>query len=294
MTATLDDIIEHQRQMLAWKKQTVSAGALRAMAAAAAAPRDFATALTHRNPASPPMRVIAEVKRRSPSAGLIRPEYEGESFAPESIAGEYEQAGAAAISCLTNEAFFDGHLSFIARIKSAVSIPVLRKEFIIDPWQVIESRAAGADAILLIAECLEGDSLMELATFAASMEMGVLVEIHAAAHFERALRVVSELNSERVRALLGVNNRDLATMKVDLAHTGEIASLMTDRTVLVSESGIRTPDDIRTLQEMGVRITLVGEQLMRQRSPGFALSELLGAKPTRESTKIASEGTKHD
>jgi indole-3-glycerol phosphate synthase len=280
MTATLDDIIEHQRQTLAWKKPLVSAGALRAMAQEAAAPRDFAGALTRRNSASPEINVIAEVKRKSPSAGMIRPEYEGESFAPEFIARGYEQAGAAAISCLTNEAFFDGHLSFIARIKDAVKVPVLRKEFIIDAWQVIESRAAGADAILLIAECLEGDSLMELACFAASMDMGVLLEIHAAAHFERAMRVVTELNTERVRALLGVNNRDLSTMQVDLAHTGEIAALMPDRSVLVSESGIRTPDDIRTLKEMGVRIALVGEQLMRQPAPGMALTELLGSRPT--------------
>ena len=256
-----------------WRRQFLSIATVRSMAADQPPARSFAAALVQ---SVRPMRIIAEVKRQSPSAGLLRPEYEGESFAPESIARAYEQAGAAAISCLTDEEFFAGHVSFLARIKPEVTLPVIRKDFLIDPWQVYESRAAGADAVLLMAECLEGQMLGDMALLATSIGLDVLIEIHDAAHLERAWRAVERVNDQTPRALLGVNNRDLATMRVDLSHTGAVAPSVADRSLLVSESGIRTTDDLQRLIGMGVRIALVGEHLMKQERPGDALSELLG------------------
>lgn len=272
MSITLEQIVEHKRESMQWRKQFLTLGAVRAMASDQPPPRAFVDPLAQ---GRQPTRIIAEVKRKSPSAGLLRPEYEGESFAPESIAGAYEQAGAAAISCLTDEEFFDGHLSFIARIKQEVALPVLRKDFIIDAWQVYESRAAQADAVLLMAECLEGRMLDDLASLAVSLGLGVLLEIHDEANLARAMSVVARLNEDQPQVLLGVNNRDLATMKVDLAHTATMAPLVADRSVLVSESGIRTADDLARLRDSGVCIALVGEHLMKQPDPGAALRALL-------------------
>jgi indole-3-glycerol phosphate synthase len=272
MSITLEQIVEHKRESMQWRKQFLTLGAVRAMAADQPPPRAFVEPLAR---GLRPTRIIAEVKRKSPSAGLLRPEYEGESFAPESIAGAYEQAGAAAISCLTDEEFFAGHLSFIARIKEQVALPVLRKDFIIDAWQLYESRAAQADAVLLMAECLEGRLLDDLASLAASLGLGVLLEIHDEANLERAMRVVTRLNEDQPQALLGVNNRDLSTMKVDLGHTAALAPRVADRSMMVSESGIRTADDLARLRESGVCIALVGEHLMKQPDPGAALRLLL-------------------
>ena len=182
MSITLEQIVEHKRESMQWRRQFLSIATVRSMAADQPPARSFAAALVQ---SVRPMRIIAEVKRQSPSAGLLRPEYEGESFAPESIARAYEQAGAAAISCLTDEEFFAGHVSFLARIKPEVTLPVIRKDFLIDPWQVYESRAAGADAVLLMAECLEGQMLGDMALLATSIGLDVLIEIHDAAHLER-------------------------------------------------------------------------------------------------------------
>jgi indole-3-glycerol phosphate synthase len=273
MSITLEQIVEHKRESMQWRKQFLTLGAVRAMAADQPPPRAFVELPLARG--VKPTRIIAEVKRKSPSAGLLRPEYEGESFAPESIAGAYEQAGAAAISCLTDEEFFAGHLSFIARIKEQVALPVLRKDFIIDAWQLYESRAAQADAVLLMAECLEGRMLDDMASLAVSLGLGVLLEIHDAANLDRALGVLAKLNEDQPQALLGVNNRDLSTMKVDLGHTAALAPRVADRSVMVSESGIRTADDLAKLRDSGVCIALVGEHLMKQPDPGAALRQLL-------------------
>lgn len=236
-------------------------------------PRNFFAAVT-RHKDRFDTAVIAEVKRMSPSAGLIRPEYAGDGFEPEVIARKYHRAGAAAISCLTDERFFGGHLSYIKRIREAIPLPVLRKDFIIDPWQLWESRAAGADAVLLIAECLPEADLIDLLILAQQLQLTVLIEVH---DVENLLRVRPHVGfPHRSYALLGINNRDLTTMQVDLNHTLRLLDLVDDRSILVSESGIKTPDDLVRLQAADVRIVLVGEHLMRQDDPGKALGELLG------------------
>ena len=234
--------------------------------------RNFFAAVTRRrNPHH--TAVIAEIKRRSPSAGLIRPEYEGEGFSPEFIARRYHEAGAAAISCLTDEEFFGGSLSFIRRIKEVVPLPVLRKDFIIDPWQLWESRAYGADAVLLIAECLAEGPMVDLLILAQRLGLTVLLEVH---EMDNLLRVRPHVGFPHPSyGLLGINNRDLSSMKTDLNHTLRLADMVEDRCVLVSESGIKTPQDLKRLREVGVNIVLVGEHLMRQPDPGEALEQLL-------------------
>jgi indole-3-glycerol phosphate synthase len=235
-------------------------------------PRNFFAAVTtHAN--KDDTAVIAEVKRKSPSAGLIRAEYAGDSFRPELIARRYHESGARAISCLTDEHFFGGHLSFIRRIKEAVPLPVIRKDFLIDPWQLWESRAAGADAVLLIAECLNQSMLLDMLILAQQLQLTVLLEVHTP---ENLLRVRPHIGFPHPSyALLGINNRDLSKMEVDLGHTIRLADMVEDRGVLVSESGIRTPQDLKRLRSVGVQIVLVGEHLMRQEDPGAALQALL-------------------
>lgn len=275
MPATLREIVEHKRVEVERSKGEVSMSELEALVAQAEPPRNFFRAVT-RHPPGVHTSVIAEIKRRSPSAGLIRPEYEGEGFRPEDIARQYLDAGASAISCLTDEKFFGGHLSYIERVKQAVALPVLRKDFIIDPWQLWESRAAGADAVLLIAECLNESEMVDMLILAQQLQLTTLLEVHA---MDNLLRVRPHVGFPHPGyALLGINNRDLEAMTTDLNHTLRLVDMVEDRTILVSESGIRTPDDLARLRTHGVRIVLVGEHLMRQESPGAALKTLL--KPT--------------
>ncbi|MBL8963104.1 MAG: indole-3-glycerol phosphate synthase TrpC [Phycisphaeraceae bacterium] len=269
---TLRRIVEHKTAEVAAAKQRTPFRELEAMVAQAEPPRNFFAAVT-KHPTPDHVAVIAEIKRQSPSAGLIRPEYQGEGFAPESIAGKYAASGAAAISCLTDERFFGGHLSFIERVKSAVPIPVLRKDFIIDPWQLWESRAAGADAVLLIAECLDQSTMLDLLILAQQLQLTALLEVH---DVENLLRVRPHVGFPHPGyGLLGINNRDLATMRVDLQHTLRLVDMVEDRSILVSESGIQTPADLAKLRQAGVRIVLVGEHLMKQKDPGAALAGLL-------------------
>ncbi|GMV27181.1 MAG: indole-3-glycerol phosphate synthase [Phycisphaerae bacterium] len=269
---TLREIIDHKTVEVAAAKQRTSFSELEAMVAQAEPPRNFFAAVT-KHPAPDHTSVIAEIKRRSPSAGLIRPEYEGDAFRPEDIAGKYAAAGAAAISCLTDERFFGGHLSFIERVKAACPLPVLRKDFLIDPWQLWESRAAGADAVLLIAECLNQGTLLDMLILAQQLQLTVLLEVH---DVENLLRVRPHIGFPHAGyGLLGINNRDLSSMKVDLNHTLRLVDMVEERSILVSESGIKTPQDLRRLREVGVRIVLVGEHLMRQDDPAGALRALL-------------------
>ena len=269
--SVLSDIIDHKRREVDAARRQTDIDTLRTRASARPAPRDFHGALTDAGPAG--VRVIAEIKRMSPSAGLIRPEYADASFSPESIAARYHAGGAHAISCLTAERVFAGSLSFIDRIKDKVSLPVLRKDFVIDPWQVFESRAAGADAILLIAECLDDPSLVSLHALAQSLHMSVLVEVHDLENLARATTLVGAGTARGT--LLGVNNRDLRTMAVDLEQTIRLASRLPVRSGVVSESGIRSKADLDHLAEHGVNIVLVGESLMRERDPGDALVRLI-------------------
>lgn len=272
-SGVLAEIVENTRREVEAAKQRVPLSELELMVAQEEPPRNFFAAVTHQQRNALDVSVIAEVKRRSPSAGLIRPEYDGDSFRPEDIAKKYHAAGAAAISCLTDSKYFGGDLSFIRRIKDAVPLPVLRKDFIVDPYQLWEARAAGADAVLLIAECLHEGEMLDLMILAQQLQLTVLLEVH---DMESLLRVRPHVGfPHRSYSLLGINNRDLATMTVDINHTLRLADLTDDRSILVSESGIRTNRDLARLREQGIRIVLVGEHLMRQPEPGQALAAML-------------------
>lgn len=274
----LDEIVDSKKREVAERRALRSRGDLERASSAATEPRGFVRSLTA------PLgdlraAIIAEVKRQSPSAGWIRDEYKpradgSDAFDPGDIARRYHRAGARAISCLTDERYFGGHLSYLERVRSAVPLPVLRKDFMIDPWQILESRASGADAILLIAECLSDRSIAEMLALSIDLGMDVLVESHDLANLRRCVELTRSAPAGRV--LLGVNNRDLRIMKTDLAHTLNVASEVPDPGLLVSESGIRTGADLNRLAEGGVRIALVGEHLMAQPDPGAALSAMLG------------------
>lgn len=279
VASKLDEIVQRKRADLERAKAERPFAQLEAEVLQAEPPRNFFAAVT-RHANDDDTAVIAEVKRRSPSAGLIRPEYEGDGFDPAIIARAYEAAGARAISCLTDEPYFDGRLAYIERIKDAVGLPVLRKDFLVDPWQLWESRAAGADAVLLIAECLPEGLLVDMLILAQQLHMTVLLEVH---DMDNLLRVRPHVGFPNpTSCLLGINNRDLSTMVVDLAHTTRLVDLVDDPKVLVSESGIKTPDDLARLRQVGVRIALVGEHLMRQEDPGAALAELLSPPPSAD------------
>jgi indole-3-glycerol phosphate synthase len=225
-------------------------------------PRPFRAVLAR--PTGAPMRVIAEIKRASPSAGPIRP---GADVAE--IAREYATAGATAISVLTDKQFFDGDLAFIGVARRACSLPLLRKDFIIDPLQIAEARAAGADAVLLIAAAFPAGEvrLSDCVLVAAGLGLETLVEVHDEAELDQALAAHAPV--------IGVNHRNLRTFEIDMTLTERIAKRMPAGTVLVAESGIKTAADVRRLGNVGAHAVLVGEQLMRASSPGVALRELL-------------------
>jgi len=273
MPETLATIIAHKREEVDRAKACVSMAELEARVAQAEPPRNFFGALRRMSDAGL-TAVIAEIKRRSPSAGWIRPEYAQDEFSPEVIARAYLNGGASAISCLTDERFFGGRLEFIQRIKDVVPLPVLRKDFIIDPWQLWEARAAGADAILLIAECLTESEIVDLLILSQQLQMTTLLEVHS---MENLLRVRPHIGFPHPGyGLLGINNRDLTAMTTDLNHTLRLVDLVDDPSVLVSESGIKTKDDLTRLRRAGVKIVLVGEHLMRSEQPGDALEAMLG------------------
>jgi len=215
------------------------------------------------------VNVIAEVKRASPSAGLIR-----RDFDPAAIARRYADAGASAVSVLTDEPYFQGSLDHLRAAREAVDLPVLRKDFIIDAYQVYESRAAGADAILLIAECLRLGELTDLMILAASMKLTCLVEVHSAGALRRILGTLDIPHSSY--SLLGINNRDLMTFEVDVGHTVTLAKAVADRHRLVSESGIKTRQDVDRLHAAGVNSVLIGETLMRSPDVSATMAELFG------------------
>lgn len=276
MTDVLAEIVARKRQEVDAAKAATPFSDLEGQVAQAEPPRNFFAAVTH-HPDAFHTSVIAEIKRKSPSAGLIRPEY-ADHFDPAHIARRYHANGAAAISCLTDEHFFGGHLSYIERIKEAVPLPVLRKDFLIDPWQLWQSRAAGADAVLLIAECLTIAELLDMLILSQQLGMTTLLEVHS---MENLLRVRPHVSFPHpAYHLLGINNRDLAAQKVDLNHTFRLVDLVDDPSILVSESGIKTSKDLANLRQQRVRIVLVGESLMRAEDPGAALARLLG-RPAR-------------
>ncbi len=230
--------------------------AARAMPAA----RGFAAGLRR------PGRVacIAEIKRRSPSAGWIRKAADAAA-----VAASYERAGAAAVSVLTDGPFFDGSLQDLTAARAAIGLAVLRKDFCVDPYQVVEARAAGADAVLLIAAALPDGELAALLGEAAAWGLDALVEVHDEAETDRAL--------EHGALLVGINHRDLRTFEMDMTLATRLRRRISSDCVVVAESGIRTPDDVRRMQEAGVEAVLVGEALMRAPDPEAALRTLLGA-----------------
>jgi len=207
--------------------------------------------------------VIAEIKKASPSKGLIRPDFD-----PAEIAASYEAGGAACLSVLTDEPYFQGHRDFLAQARDACLLPVLRKDFIIDPWQIAESRCFGADAILLIAAALESAQLQDLHDRALGLGMDVLVEVHDEAELEAALSLEG--------ALIGVNNRNLHTFETDLATSERLRKRVPHERLLVCESGISSREDVQRICNAGISAFLVGEVFMREQDPGQALRALFG------------------
>jgi indole-3-glycerol phosphate synthase len=208
------------------------------------------------------VNVIAECKRRSPSRGVLRADYD-----PAAVAREYESAGAAALSVLTEPTFFDGAPEHLTAVRAATTLPVLRKDFIVDPYQIFEARAIGADAILLIVSALKSSELRRLHVIARDMGLDVLVEVHDTAELETALKVGG--------TIVGVNNRNLRTLDVDIDTSQQIIDRIPSGVVAVAESGLRSGDDVIRLREAGYSAFLIGEHLIGQPSPGAALAEIL-------------------
>jgi indole-3-glycerol phosphate synthase len=249
----LERIVEAKRAEVAAAKK------LKIDLAAAPAPRDFVGALRARRPA-----VIAEVKRASPSKGVLR-----ENFDPAAIARSYERGGAACMSVLTDRDFFQGAAEHLVAARAACALPVLRKDFLIDPWQVAESRALGADCVLLIVACLDDAQMQELERAARAAGMAVLVEVHDGAELERALRLKTPL--------IGINNRNLRTFETRLETTLDLLPRVPKDRMVITESGILSAADVARLRAGGVEAFLVGEAFMRAADPGAALAELFQA-----------------
>jgi indole-3-glycerol phosphate synthase len=258
MSTILDQIVASKRREIDAAKQRLPERELeRSLECASAALRDFQAALT----VPGTIRVIAEVKKASPSAGVIRPDFD-----PVAIAQVYERHGASCISVLTDEPYFQGKLSYLGAVRQAVTLPLLRKDFMLERYQLLEARRAGADAVLLIAEILDGAQLPRLVQEAQDLGMQALVELYDRDNLTRVL--------DSGARLIGINNRDLRSFVTRLEHTLELADRVPAECCLVSESGIRTRQDVLRLQAAGVRAILVGETLMRAQDIGAALDAL--------------------
>ncbi|MHB8525344.1 MAG: indole-3-glycerol phosphate synthase TrpC [Candidatus Acidiferrales bacterium] len=252
-------IVERRREAIAHRKRVLPDVALKIAVEKKAPPvRDFPASLTHSG-----FNVIAELKKASPSRGLLRADYQ-----PAIVAPMLEAAGAAAISVLTEEEFFQGSLGDLKQVSKVTSIPILRKDFIVDPWQVWETRAAGADSFLLIVAILDDQALRELLALGRQLKMEPLVEVHSRNELKRA---------QGARAkIIGVNNRDLNTFDVSLETSLELVNEIPEECIAVSESGIRTHEDLKRLRAAGFDAFLVGEHLMTMPEPSLGLRELLG------------------
>jgi indole-3-glycerol phosphate synthase len=252
----LDQIFAAKRAELAQQRERVSFDAMKTAAFRAPLPRDFAAALRCHQPA-----IITEVKRASPSKGDIFP-----GLDPATVARDYQAAGATAVSVLTDR-HFKGSLGDLSAVRSAVDLPILRKDFVFDPYQLYETRAAGADCVLLIVAMLESEELRRLAGLAHELGLAALIEVHDREEFSRA----NELGAE----LIGINNRDLHSFRTDLATTAELLRGYRGGALIVSESGIETVEHIRQLYASGARAFLIGESLLRGGTPARALSALM-------------------
>ena len=267
MASILDKIIADKRAEVSYRKSKTSIEELQDRVHALPKCRNFYKAVT--KPNSRGINVIAEIKKASPSAGVIRADFD-----PVAIAQTYKKCGADAISVLTDEKYFQGRLEYIDRIQQAVDLPILRKDFIIDLWQVYESRAASADAILLIAEVLKPGELMDLMIAAAELTLTVLLEVHRADTLLAFRSVIGF--PKKGYSVLGINNRDLDTMEVDLNTTSRLAGLLDNKDELVAESGIKTRADVEKLKKVGVKAILVGEVLCKSPDIEEKFKELFG------------------
>lgn len=262
MSDILQRIVEVKREEIAAARPQRSAADLQELARGQSAPRGFAAAMRAKV-ARGDAAVIAEIKKASPSKGVLR-----ERFDPAAVAASYAQHGAACLSVLTDVQFFQGHADHLKAARAACTLPVIRKDFLIDPYQVVEARAMGADCILLIAACLGDGQMSELEQAAIEQGLDVLVEVHDGAELERALRLKTPL--------VGINNRNLRTFEVTLQATLDLmAGVPTDR-LLVTESGILVQADVTKMRSAGVHAFLVGEAFMRAGDPGAALESLFG------------------
>ena len=265
MSDILNRILATKQDEVAAAQSRTSHETLRQRSAQAEPPRGFADAVWSRVQTRQPA-VIAELKKASPSKGLIRPDFD-----PTWLAHRYAAGGAACLSVLTDVTYFQGAPDFLVQARGA-GLPVIRKDFLIDPYQVLEARAWGADCVLLIVAALDDASLLTLAEAAVELGMDTLVEVHDAEELERALRLPAELCP-----LLGINNRNLRSFDVSLDTTLNLRSAVPDDRVLITESGIHSRDDIQRMQAADVHGFLVGESLMRATDPGVALADLIGA-----------------
>jgi len=254
----LEQIIEHKRREVASRKQDVRLSALRAFEYFQRAPLSLRRSLIDH----PTFGIIAEFKRSSPSAGQIR-----KNVAPADVAREYESHGAAGISVLTDERFFSGTLDDLHNVRASVHLPILRKDFVLDEYQLFEAKAAGADAALLIATILDKTQLRDLHEAAQELGLETLVELYD-------IHEIEKLDLD-VMNLVGVNNRDLRTFTIDTGRTEDVARLLPKGVTLVSESGITTIAELKRLCDHGIRAALIGEYLMKAGQPGKALTELL-------------------
>ena len=261
MSDVLERIAAYKRDEVADRRRGRSQGDVEALAKAASAPRGFQAALLRAH-APGRLALIAEVKKASPSKGLIRADFD-----PPAIATAYEAGGAACLSVLTDAPSFQGHEDYLVAARAAVTLPVLRKEFLVDPWQVAESRALGADAILIIMAMVDDALAADLLAEATRLGMDALVEVHDADEMARAGKLGARL--------VGVNNRNLRTFETDLATTERLAALAPPGALLVTESGIGGPTDVRRLEACGAKAMLVGESLMRQADVTAATRALL-------------------
>jgi indole-3-glycerol phosphate synthase len=261
MSDILERIVAVKREEVAAARRRRSEASLHAEAELRREPRAFAAALRAKTKVGA-AAVIAEVKKASPSKGVLR-----EHFVPAEIAASYQRGGAACLSVLTDERFFQGSAAFLEQARAACALPVLRKDFIVDGYQVAEARVLGADCVLLIAACLEDARLADLEAQAVAYGMDVLVEVHDGAELDRALRWTTT-------PLVGVNNRNLRSFEVSLDTTLELLPRMPGDRLLVTESGILDRSDVRRLRAAGVQTFLVGEAFMRAADPGTALAEL--------------------
>ncbi len=264
MSDILNKIVAVKREEVAAAQKKMPLAAMRADAESRVLTRDFEGALRAKI-ARGQAAVIAEIKKASPSKGVIR-----ENFIPADIAQSYAdgdgQVSAACLSVLTDRQFFQGQPDYLKQARASCQLPVLRKDFMVDPYQIYESRAMGADAILLIAACLEDAQMAELEAIARSLDMAVLVEVHDRAELDRALKLKTPL--------VGINNRNLRTFEVSISTTIDLKQHVPADRLLVGESGILKPDDVKTLRDAGVNAFLVGEAFMRADDPGLALAKL--------------------